>query len=472
VSDSPVKALITKEFIEKLSLLLGEESVLTSEEARISHSHDETEDLRYMPDVVVIPKSVEDVQKTLKLCNEARVPVTARGAGTGLSGGSLTVNGGISLSMIAFDKILKIDEENLQAVVEPGVINQVLRDAVEEKDLFYPPDPASKGSCFLGGNVAHNSGGPKAVKYGVTSSYILNLQVVLANGEVIWTGADTLKYSTGYNLTQLLIGSEGTLGIITKIVVKLIAKPKHEVLLLAHFTSAVVACEAVSQIMKSGITPSAMELMEKSGVDIVCEHMTLPNPSKEGSQAMLLIELDGDDLAKLYDQSEVINDILESYNVLEVNFADTAAQKEGWWHIRRSIGEVVKSKSIYKEEDTVVRRAELPVLMAGVKEIGSRYGFESICFGHAGDGNLHVNILKNNMSDEAWNGAELEEGIREIFRLCKKLGGTISGEHGIGLVQQKYMTEVMDETNLEIMRGIKKVFDPNGILNPGKIFTV
>ncbi len=446
--------------------------MLTSDEDRSRHSHDETEDLRFIPDVVVVPKSVEDVQKTLKICNEAGVPVTARGAGTGLSGGSLAVNGGISLSMIAFDKILKIDEDNLQAIVEPGVINQVFRDAVEEKGLFYPPDPASRGSCFMGGNVAHNSGGPKAVKYGVTSNYILNLQVVLANGQVIWTGADTLKYSTGYNLTQLLIGSEGTLGIVTKIVVKLIAKPKHEVLLLAHFTTAVEACKAVSNIMKSGITPSAMELMEKSGVDIVCEHMTLPNPSKEESQAMLLIELDGDELERLYDQSEVINGILESHRVLEVNFADTAAQKEGWWQIRRSIGEVVKSKSIYKEEDTVVRRAELPVLMAGVKEIGSRYGFESVCYGHAGDGNLHVNILKNNMSDEAWNGAELEEGIREIFRLCKRLGGTISGEHGIGLVQQKYMNEVMDETNLEIMRGIKTIFDPNGILNPGKIFTV
>ena len=446
--------------------------MLTSDEDRSRHSHDETEDLRFIPDVVVVPKSVEDVQKTLKICNEAGVPVTARGAGTGLSGGSLAVNGGISLSMIAFNKILKIDEDNLQAIVEPGVINQVFRDAVEEKGLFYPPDPASRGSCFMGGNVAHNSGGPKAVKYGVTSNYILNLQVVLAKGQVIWTGADTLKYSTGYNLTQLLIGSEGTLGIVTKIVVKLIAKPKHEVLLLAHFTTAVEACKAVSNIMKSGITPSAMELMEKSGVDIVCEHMTLPNPSKEESQAMLLIELDGDELERLYDQSEVINGILESHRVLEVNFADTAAQKEGWWQIRRSIGEVVKSKSIYKEEDTVVRRAELPVLMAGVKEIGSRYGFESVCYGHAGDGNLHVNILKNNMSDEAWNGAELEEGIREIFRLCKRLGGTISGEHGIGLVQQKYMNEVMDETNLEIMRGIKTIFDPNGILNPGKIFTV
>jgi glycolate oxidase subunit GlcD len=463
--------LISEDFIEKLNELLGIDRVLTSLENREKYSRDYTEDLSYIPELVAVPTNVGEVQGILKLCNEYKVPVTARGAGTGLSGACLPVKGGVSLSMAAFSKILHIDEENLQATVEPGVINQIFRDAVEEKGLFYPPDPASKGSCFLGGNVAHNSGGPKAVKYGVTSNYILNLEVVLANGEVIWTGADTLKYSTGYNLTQLMIGSEGTLGIVTKIVVKLISKPKHEVLLLAQFVDTVEACQAVAQIMKSGVTPSALELMEKSGVDIACGHLQLSNPGKENCDAMLLIELDGNEMEKLYQDSELINSILEEHDVVEVNFADTSEQKERWWQIRRSIGEVVKAKSIYKEEDTVVRRASLPELMKGVKEIGAKYGFESVCYGHAGDGNLHVNILKNDMSDEEWNGPILEEGIRELFRLCKKLGGTISGEHGIGLVQQKYMNEVLSETNLELMRGIKKVFDPNGILNPGKIFS-
>ena len=462
--------LVQREFIEKLVGLLGKDKVLLGEPDLERYSRDYTEDLSFVPDVVVIPTTVSDIQNTLKLSNEYEIPVTARGAGTGLSGGCLPIKGGISLSMEAFDRILNIDEENLQATLEPGVINQVFREAVEAVNLFYPPDPASMGSCFLGGNVAHNSGGPKAVKYGVTSNYILNLEVVLASGEVIWTGADTLKYSTGYNLTQLMIGSEGTLGVITKIVVKLISKPKQDVLLLAQFSSAVQACRAVTDIMKSGITPSALELMEKSGVDIVCERLSLSNPSIQGCDAMLLIELDGNDLDQLYVESERINELLESHEVSEVQFADTSDQKERWWHIRRSIGEVVKAHSVYKEEDTVVRRASLPELMKGVKEIGEKYGFESVCYGHAGDGNLHVNILKNDMSDEEWEGPELEEGIREIFRLCKKLGGTISGEHGIGLVQQKYMNEVMSEVNLEIMRGIKKVFDPKGILNPGKIF--
>lgn len=462
---------ISNEFIEGLGRILPESAIVLNEDKRQPYGRDFTEDLVYVPDIVVLPSTVEQVSELLKYCNHHVVFVTPRGAGTGLSGGSLPVLGGISLSMENFNKIIKIDEENLQAIVEPGVINQHFRDSVELKGLFYPPDPASRGSCFLGGNVAHNSGGPKAVKYGLTRDYILNLQVVLANGEVIWTGADTLKFSTGYNLTQLMIGSEGTLGVVTKIVTKLIAKPKTDVLLLAHFKDAVMACKAVADIMKSGITPSAMELMERIGVDLACHHLQLTNPAMDGCMAMLLIELDGDDLEQLYAESEVINTFLEQHDVLEVNFADTAEQKEAWWKMRRSIGEVVKTHSIYKEEDTVVRRASLPELMAGVKEIGANFGFESVCFGHAGDGNLHVNILKNQLTDEQWNGSHLEEGIREIFRFCKKLGGTISGEHGIGLVQQKYMNEVMPEINLELMRGIKKVFDPKGILNPGKIFT-
>lgn len=459
-----------QDHIEYLSQILPQDQVLSEKSDLLRYASDYTEDLVFLPDLVVIPMIVEEVSAVMKYANTHGIPVTVRGAGTGLSGGCLPVKGGIVLSTEKFNRILEIDENNLQATVEPGVINEVFRTAVEGRGLFYPPDPASKGSCFLGGNIAHNSGGPKAVKYGVTRDYVLNLEVVLASGEIIWTGADTLKFSTGYNLTQLMIGSEGTLGIVTKIVFKLIAKPKQDVLLLAHFTEPVSACQAVSSIMKSGVLPSAMELMEKSGVDLVCRHQNLSNPAKADCEALLLIELDGNDLEALYQACEEINRILEMFGAKEVLMADTSDQKEAWWKIRRAIGEVVKTHSTYKEEDTVVKRAYLPELMAGVKEIGRRYGFESVCYGHAGDGNLHVNILKNDMSDEAWNGPHLEEGIREIFRLCKKLGGTISGEHGIGLVQQKYMNEVMGETNLELMRGIKRVFDPNGILNPGKIF--
>ncbi len=450
--------------------LLGPDTVSVTNEDMVKYGQDMTEDFVFQPDVVVTPASVEQVSALMKWCTQNHVIVTPRGAGTGLSGASLPIAKGVLLSMEKFNQILDIDEANMQATVESGVINDVLRHAVERVDLFYPPDPASKGSCFIGGNVAHNSGGPKAVKYGVTKDYILNLEVVLPNGEVIWTGSNTLKNSTGYSLTQLFLGSEGTLGIITKVVVRLIAKPKHNLLLWANVDLATTACKAVSDIMKSGIVPSGLELMERKGIDLACDQLNLSSPLEKNSQAALLIEVDGNEMDRLYAGCEQIGVVLENHGVSDVLFADSTEQKEAWWKIRRSIGEVVKNHSTYKEQDTVVKRSHLAELMAGVKEIGKRYNFESVCYGHAGDGNLHVNILKNDLTDEEWNGAHLENGIREIFRLCKALGGTISGEHGIGYVQKKFMNEVLTDTHLSLMRGIKKAFDPLGIMNPGKIF--
>ncbi|MBO6518062.1 MAG: FAD-binding protein [Bacteroidia bacterium] len=458
------------EIVRQIENLLGGDKVVYDEESLVRYGQDETEDFVFKPQVVVKPETVEDVSKLLQWCNANQVVITARGAGTGLSGASLPIHGGVCLSLERFTRILAIDEDNMQVTVESGVINEVLRNAVEAKGLFYPPDPASKGSCFIGGNVAHNSGGPKAVKYGVTKDYVLNLEVVLPNGEVIWTGADTVKNSTGYSLTQLMVGSEGTLGVITKVVLKLVAKPQHDLLMWANVDLATDACKAVSEIMRSGVVPSGMELMEKKGIDLACEALQLSNPLTPSSNAALLIEVDGNDLESLYAECESINGVLESHGITDVLFADSSSQKEAWWQIRRSIGEVVKHHSVYKEEDTVVKRSHLAELMYGVKEIGSRYGFESVCYGHAGDGNLHVNILKDSLTDEQWNGAHLEEGIREIFRLCKRLGGTISGEHGIGYVQKRYMNEVFSKTHLNLMRSIKKAFDPNNILNPGKIF--
>ncbi|MCO4819843.1 MAG: FAD-binding protein [Bacteroidetes bacterium] len=456
--------------LHDLKNLLGEEVVYFDDDNLIRYGHDETEDFVFQPDVVVKPKDVDQLSRLMEYCNSNQIPVTPRGAGTGLSGASLPINKGVLVSMENFNRILDIDESNMQATVESGVINHNLREAVENRGLFYPPDPASKGSCFIGGNVAHNSGGPKAVKYGVTKDYILNLEVVLPSGEVVWTGANTLKNSTGYNLTQLFIGSEGTLGIVTKVVVRLLAKPKHNLLLWANVAKATTACRAVSDIMKSGVVPSGMELMERKGIDLACDKLGFNNPMVSGSEAAIMIEADGDNMDQLYADCESISELLEHHGIDSVLFADSGEQKEAWWSIRRSIGEVVKTYSTYKEQDTVVKRSHLADLMAGVKEIGAEYGFESVCYGHAGDGNLHVNILKNNLTDEQWNGSHLEEGIREIFRLCKRLGGTISGEHGIGYVQKKFMNEVMTESHLQIMRGIKLAFDPNGIMNPGKIF--
>ena len=460
---------INAELLAEIRTIVGEDALITNTIDLEPYSHDETEDLHFYPEVVAKPGTVEQVSALLSLCNENGIPVTARGAGTGLSGGALPIKGGLLIAMERFNHILEIDEQNLQATVEPGVITEVFMNAVAEKGLLYPVDPASKGSCFIGGNVSHGSGGPRVVKYGTIREYILNLQVVLPNGEVIWTGANTLKYASGYNLTQLMIGSEGTLGIITKIVTKLIPRPTQDALLLASFGTNESACGAVSAIFRAGVIPSALEFMERRGVEWVMEHDQLSFDLKDGIGAFLLIEVDGNNQDTIFADCEKINTVLEEFDCKEVLFADTAAQKEELWRLRRTMAVSVKSNTVYKEEDTVVPRAALPQLIKGIKATGAKYGFESVCYGHAGDGNLHVNIVKAGMSDEDWNN-NLKAGIREIFELTVSLGGTLSGEHGIGLVQKEFMPIKYSEVHFELWRGIKKVFDPNGILNPGKIF--
>lgn len=443
---------------------------LISEEELLRYSHDETEDFSFPPHIVIRPETVDEISSIVNYCNHHEIPITPAGARTGLSGGALPIHGGVLLSMERFNKILDIDEDNLQVTTEPGVITQVLQEAVKEKGLFYPPDPASKGSCFIGGNVSENSGGPKAVKYGVTSDYVLNLEVVLPNGDVVWTGANVLKNATGYNLTQLLVGSEGTLGIITKIVLKLIPHPTHDLLLLVPFYSSKEACEAVSAIFKAGITPSGLEFMEKDALDWTLKFFPeIEIKTEETHQAHLLIEVDGFDPEQLFSTCEKIYAVLEQFNTGEILFAESQAQKDKLWQIRRKVGEAVKSHSIYKEEDTVVPRFALPQLLEGVKKIGTEYGFTSVCYGHAGDGNLHINILKGELSDEFWKN-ELPKAIRKIFELTVSLGGTLSGEHGIGYVQKDYMDIAFSETHLDLMRSIKTIFDPKNILNPGKIF--
>jgi glycolate oxidase len=441
-----------------------------SSEQLSEYGHDETEDLNFPPAIVLKPTKVEEIASIMRYCHEHRIPVTPAGARTGLSGGALPIHGGVLLSMEKFNRILEIDEKNHQVTTEPGVITQVLQNAVKEKGLFYPPDPASKGSCFIGGNVSENSGGPKAVKYGVTKDYVLNLEVVLPTGEVIWTGANVLKNATGYNLTQLLVGSEGTLGIITKIVLRLIPHPTTDMLMLVPFFDAQKACEAVAAIFQAGITPSGLEFMERDAL-LWTQDFTKDYSIKVAAnhQAHLLIEVDGFDAEVLMQECEKILSVLEKFETDEVLFAESEAQKNTLWSLRRKVGEAVKSQSIYKEEDTVVPRFELPQLLFHVKEIGKKYGFHSVCYGHAGDGNLHVNIIKGNLSDEQWD-TELPKAIRELFTEVVKLGGTISGEHGIGLVQKNYMDIAFPEVALNLMRSIKTVFDPKGILNPGKIF--
>ncbi len=438
-------------------------------ESLYDYSHDHTEGISQLPALVLFPQTTEEVSKILAYCNKYQLPVTPIGARTGLSGGAIPSLGGIAMSLERMNQILSIDEQNHQVTTEPGVITEHLQNEVRKKGLFYPPDPASKGSCFIGGNVAENSGGPKAVKYGVTSQYVLNLEVVLPNGEIIWTGANTLKNATGYNLTQLIVGSEGTLAVVTKIVLKLLPHPTNDLLLLVPFTTIEDACKAVAAIYHAGIIPSCLEFMELKALQTAQKFANDYTLSiDESAAAFLLIEVDGFDPALLFSDCEKIMKVLESFSTGEILFAESQAQKDLIWSLRRKIGEAVKAISIYKEEDTVVPRYELPGLMNKVKELESKYGFRSICYGHAGDGNLHINILKDALTDHVWE-EQLPLAIRELFTYVVAVGGTLSGEHGIGLVQKPYMDIAFPETNLTLMRMIKKVFDPNNIMNPGKI---
>lgn len=467
------KRLFNKEkLVEELVNICGIANVFTDDESINFYGHDETEKLNYAPDVIVKPTSANEISKILKYCNEFLIPVTPRGAGTGLSGGAIPRNGGVVLSTEKLNNIIEIDERNLQVTTEPGVITEDLQNAVKEKGLFYPPDPASRGSCFIGGNISENSGGPKAVKYGVVKDYVLNLEVVLSTGEIIWTGANVLKNSTGYNLTQLMVGSEGTLGIVTKIVLRLIPLPKYDLLMLAPFASLEKASEAVSAIFRAGFTPSAMELVEVDALKIVSKMVdSYAVPVNDDIAAHLIIEVDGNDVNVLMNEMESISELLQQFDAGEIFFADDAQQKNELWKLRRRVAEATKLAGYTIEEDTVVPRAELPALIKGVKALGKQYDFDAVCYGHAGDGNLHIRIKKEGIPN-SYGNEEMNKILRALFELVKSLGGTISGEHGVGLIQKDFMNIVLDETNLRLMREIKKVFDPNNILNPGKIFNL
>jgi glycolate oxidase len=456
--------------VDAFRAIVGAPNILLGEEAVTPYGRDETENLLFLPDIVLKPNSADQISAIMRICHEHAIPVTPRGGGTGLSGGALPQLGGVVISTERLNRILQIDERNLQVITEPGVITEELQNAVKEKGLFYPPDPSSRGSCFIGGNIAENSGGPKAVKYGVVKDYVLNLEMVLPTGEIIWTGANVLKNATGYNLTQLVVGSEGTLGIVTKIVLKLLPFPKFDLLMLAPFQSLEKAGEAVSAIFRAGFTPSALELIEIDALKIVSEFVdSSVVPVTPGTEAHLIIEVDGNHLDTLMQEMEQISEVLAQFDCGEIYFADDAQQKAELWKLRRRAAEAVKLAGFTIEEDTVVPRAELPALIRGVKALGKQHDFESVCYGHAGDGNLHIRIRKAGHI-YSLNNPVVEPVLTAIFELVHSLGGTISGEHGIGILQKTYLPVVFQPVHLELMRGIKRVFDPKGILNKGKVF--
>jgi glycolate oxidase len=430
------------------------------------YEHDETEDLHFPPQIVVKPSCAQEIQEIVKLAKLEILPIVPRGGGTGLSGGALAVRGGILLSMERMNRILDIDEDNFFAVVEPGIITQVFQETLEAKGLFYPPDPASRGSCTIGGNISENAGGPRAVKYGVTKDYIYGLKAVLANGELATFGGKRLKDVTGYNLVQLLVGSEGTLGIITEATIKIISYPKYHRTLLAPFDSVRNASEAVPAIMKRGIVPCALELMEQDCLQAIQNYRGVPVRFSDKA-ALVLMEVDGNNEDVLDEEIGVIAEVLEEKHVLDIFVAANAAQQKEIWELRRTAGEAVKSISTYREVDTVVPRSKIPDLVEGIHRISGKWGLTAISYGHAGDGNIHCNLLKLGLSDDKWE-LDLPKAAEEILTLTVSLGGTISGEHGIGYTQRRFLPLAMREAELATLRAIKNAFDPDNLLNPDK----
>jgi glycolate oxidase len=461
---------LTKADISYFLSFLNNEQVLSSQEQKEKYASDTTENLIFPPSLILLPKSTEEISKIVKYCNEKLIPITPRGAGTGVVGGALPIFGGIVLSLEKMNQILKIDTENFQAIVEPGVINHQLQESLESYGLFYPPDPSSWGSCFIGGNVATNAGGPKAVKYGVTSDYIMNLEVVLPNGEIIWTGANTLKNSTGLNLTQLFVGSEGTLGIITKIVVKVLPKPTEDISLLIPFYFVEDCAKAVSVLLQNRVLPCALELMERNALQQATTFLTENSiVIEEDIQAHLILMFDGNSQEELMVQVENTVKVLEQFDIGEILFADNSSDKNRIWQLRRKVAEIVKNNGYTIEEDTVVPPIQLPKLINFAHQLSKKYDFKVVCYGHAGDGNLHVRI-NHPKHKNSYKNTEIQQILNELFEYIHSLGGTISGEHGIGLIQKGFLPIVFSKANRMLQKTIKDAIDPHQIMNPGKLF--
>jgi glycolate oxidase len=459
---------VTPEIVAALRAIVGPEHVLTEAGDLARFARDESEDLWAPPEVVVKPASTGEVSRILALASKERLPVTPRAAGTGLSGGALPVWGGVVVSTDRMAKVLEVDAENLMAVVQPGVILEKLQNQVEAMGLYYPPDPASRGSCTLGGNVAENAGGPHCVKYGLTKDYILALEAVLADGRVFRTGGKLRKDVAGYDLTRLLVGSEGTLAFVTEITVRLIPLPRLRRLVVAPFDDLGRAGGAIPALYKARVTPSALELVEKAALLAAQEHLGVPVPHVD-AEAQVFVEVDGNDEAAVEADVVRVGEVLSEAGALDVYLADTPAKEKELWRIRRCLGEAVKKIASYVECDTSVPPSKVPELLRGVREVAKRFGIRQVSYGHAGDGNIHVNVLTDN-PDPAHRENVLRPAIEAIFDVAVSLGGTITGEHGVGCVQSRYLSKCRDETYVAAIRAVKAALDPQGILNPGKIF--
>jgi glycolate oxidase len=461
-------ARVEPRHVDLLRATLGDGALFLDAERRARYAGDETEALAVLPDLVALPANADEVAAILRVAHAHRLPVVPRGAGTGLAGGALPVCGGIVLALERMNAIRAIDPRDAVAEVEAGATTGELQRRAEALGLFYPPDPASRDSSTIGGNLALDSAGPRSAKYGTTRRWVLGLEAVLADGTRIATGSRCRKDATGFDLTQLLVGSEGTLAVITAATLRLIAKPRATLTALLPFGSLAGAAAAVERLFAGGIDPSACELLEAAAIEAVARLEPLPDELR-GIPALLLVELDGDEREALFARAGRLDALARGLGAGEARIADDPAGERRLWQVRRRVGEAVKARSVYKEADTVVPRSRLVELIAAARAAAARHGLEAIVYGHAGDGNLHVNLLRGALDPGEWT-TRRDAAEDELFRAVVALGGRITGEHGVGWVQRRFLPLAFGAREIELLRALERCFDPLGILNPGKIF--
>ena len=451
--------------IHDIRSIVGADHVTNAYEDVVCYAYDAT-NRKHTPDAVVFPGHVQEISAILRIANAARIPVVPRGAGTGMTGGALAIRGGLVIVMTRLNRILSIDRHNLVAVVEPGVVTGHFHEAVEKIGLFYPPDPSSAAYCTMGGNVAECAGGPRAVKYGVTRDYVLGLEVVVPTGEILQTGVQTSKGVVGYDLTRLMIGSEGTLGVITKMVLRLVPLPESVRTVRAVFPRMGYAAGAVAALMGSGLIPRTVEYMDQAAMRCVENYVQLGLPLEEG--AMLLIDVDGSKDEVFRSVSHVAH-ICEQSGASEVVVAQSDAEAQELWRARKAMSPALFLLGPDKiNEDIVVPRSKIPDMVDWIDGLREQTGLAIVTFGHAGDGNIHFNILLDKQDKEVLKKAQ--EAVEAVFQKTIELGGTISGEHGVGVTKSPYLDMELEPDTIALMKRIKAAFDPNGILNPGKIF--
>lgn len=463
---------VTEAIVEELGQIVGPRFVISDGDKLEAYSHDETSAAEYgrMPGAAVLPSSAAEVAAVVRLANRERIPVTPRGAGSGLSGGAIPLEGGIAISVERMNKVVELDEANMAITVQAGVVTNDVAQLVRKKGLFYAGYPMSLQTCQIGGNIAENAGGGRAIKYGVTGRYVLAMELVTPTGDIVRLGGKVSKDVSGYDLKQLIIGSEGTLGIVTEATLRLIGYPSAVSDILALFDTPQQAIDVVPTLLSKGFVPTSVEFMDRLSAETTCAYLNESLPYGKAG-AMLLIEVDGNDPARVESDLIAMGELCQQCGAIEVYVAEDKNNIERIWSVRRNIAEAFKVASpVQSIEDIVVPTSRIPDLIPVLERLGAKYGMKIPCYGHAGDGNVHATLVKDPAMDmETWHR---NEGLclRELYRETAALGGKISGEHGIGLKRKGYLAEIIDPIELGLMRALKKAWDPNGIMNPGKIF--